>query len=321
MERPRPRRRWPVFEPLPPVGPGYEDPHARALGRICIAQPLVEEGKLEHVDLVFRLGPEIDVAERGHPWHVVPGPDDQARVGGARPAADSVVVGHRALEKDVIQAADRQRRHVDRGQHFGHVPTLPVVVLGLVRQPVGEEPARRARREVGYRRQRQPPVVVIDLCVLCREPRFQVGVAAAGHVVREKCRPGSIEGERKRAVVVRPTLVEVGAGHRRDHASQALRLADRDLQLRVPGVGEAVHPDLAVREGQRAQPRHGVLAVVRLRLERDELATRRPPSADVLRHDGVATARVPRRVRVAEVLALVFVIGQPDQEHRMLSAT
>src|SRR5205814_4468071 len=107
MERPRPRRRWPVFEPLPPVGPGYEDSYARALGRICIAQPLVEEGKLEHVDLVFRLGPEIDVAERGHPWHVVPGPDDQASVGGSRPAADAPVVGHRALEKDVVQAADR----------------------------------------------------------------------------------------------------------------------------------------------------------------------------------------------------------------------
>src|SRR6185312_2282563 len=79
-------------------------------------------------------------------------------------------------------------------------------------------------------------------------------------------------------------------------------------------------PDPAVRERERIQPGHRVLAVVALGLEWDELPARRPAPADVLDHDRVAVARVPGRMRVAQVLALALVIGQPDEQHRVLAA-
>ena len=251
-----------------------------------------------------------------------PRPDHQllalAREVAAALGAHADEILDRAVHEHVVPAAEVESRHLHLVVASANRPLLPVVVPGVVLDPVVE-----VGRDLGPIR-RQPWIVldrqefvggpeIADRLVHAVDGRLVAQAPRAGEGDGDQ-RPGFFEGERPRASFITPAVVVVGRGHRRHDRNQGRRLQRRRHPLRGPDIGEAVHADLAVGTGQLGRPLDGVVAVLGFVAEGIERALGGVLAAYVLDHDDVAVRGVELRWRIDVGLGRVLVVGQAHED-------
>ena len=112
----------------------------------------------------------------------------------------------------------------------------------------------------------------------------------------------------------------VAPGQAWGHALQRGRPHDGGVPLGLAEVGEAVHADRPVGTGELCRPLHGVVAVLVLPDERDELPLRAVTPAHVLHDDDVAGLRGLYRVEDRRARREVLAIREACEEDRIPTA-
>jgi hypothetical protein len=192
-------------------------------------------------------------------------------------------VADRAAREYVIPAAVVERRHRNRGIVLVDTPAAPIVVVRGMAQPLEVEGHIVGGQEERVLGQRQVVVPLPRVGGRGREhPPRRLIARTPSLIGAQLARPRGVERERESASLVRPAIVVLGARHAGRNRAQRRRRAPRCQQLSRPYVRPAIHPDSAVRPGQRCRPLDRIMAVETLVLEGRELAVRRPSTAHVL---------------------------------------
>ena len=151
------------------------------------------------------------------------------------------------------------------------------------------------------------------------------GLAVAGVLAEQE-----VEGERRLRPVLHQAKLLHAAAHldavqvvapreARDHALQRGRPHDGGMPLGLAEVREPVHADRPVGTGEIRGPLDGVVAVLVLSDEGDELSFRTVTSAHVLHDDDVAGLCGRHRVQDQAVRREVLAVGEACQEDRVLT--
>ena len=227
----------------------------------------------------------------------------------------------RPVHEHVVPAAEVERGHLDRAVARANRPLLPIVVPGIVLDPVvevgcdlgpiGPQPGIVLDRQilVGC-------IQVADRLVHAVDDRLLAQASRTGESDGDQ-RPGFLEGQRPRAPFIAPAIVVVRRGHRRRDRDQGRRLERGWQPLSGADIGEAVHADLAVGGGKLGRPFDGVVAVLGLVAEGIERALGGVLATNVLDHDHVAVRGVELGRGIDIRLGGGLVVGQAHQDYRI----
>src|SRR5579863_7206256 len=203
---------------------------------------------------------------------------------------DAHVIAKRAVEEDVVPAADVERWDLDVGEVLFDGPLLPIGVVTRVGKPIevvggdGFRDVRAGREsfviEGGELRERKRGGADEGVGVLFNFAPHRVGGELSGPVL--------IEPLFERAAVIGPVRMVIAGCHGGHYAGEVRRLRDRGEHLRGADVGAAGHADFAIRIRKRSGPFDGVVAVGDLVPEGVELAVGGVTAADVLHDHDVA---------------------------------
>ena len=320
--------RRPVRLGHPAVGAHEEEANRPvAVGKgVAALQPAVVELEVERgrvLDPEVRQHPEVAFREDPARDRVRPRPDHEVLALPAR-VAQPAEVAQRSFDKDVVPAAEVQRRDV----------RLRRVLLGRDRVPeriavgVGEPfvvPGREPIEQVDAP-ERPAPVEPVDVVHARADGGDLVVEVLAGGLAREQTgereraqAPVEREPELEGAALVDPALVIVGRGHvRRDRfeCRNAVGPRHRGQPLGRADVGAAHHPHRPVRPGLGSAPGDRVHAVLLLRQERPPLALGVEPAPAVLHDHDVSGFREREAVDGIAGRHPVAVVRRPLDQDR-----
>lgn len=238
---------------------------------------------------------------------VGPGADHQFGAG------DRGGILQRARQEDVVPAGDVQYRHLDRGIGFTRRGPAPVRIAGRVGEPllvIGREPVEEFRRLPGIAVER------VDAVDGFGDFPFGRGIESGSGEQQIVEHPVEDESELEGAALVRPALVESGAGHVRGDRTQGGWPFHGREQGGHPFVGAPEQARRAVAPGLRRRPGHGVGAVRGLVQIGLEGAAGRKSAADVLHQQGVSGARHAQAVQGSAAGISGFPVGSSPDEYR-----
>src|ERR1700733_10859653 len=121
--------------------------------------------------------------------------------------------------------------------------------------------------------------------------------------------PLQIVEEAKRPSFIGPLGARVPCSHSRADGLQLHATGRQREQLSVALIGEAVHPNAAIRTGKAGGPRDAFSTVSNIIGEQPKTSLGRSAAADVLNDDNIAVSSVPGRVRIDDRRSNTAAVG------------